>query len=258
MRMKRIYLVMMVVLFSVAAYGQTAVGVKGGLNFSNIKHGEDLDERFDNLDNPFQIGFNFGLAADIYVGEMFSLYTELMYTQKGESYEGTGTANDPVVGQIDVMEETEVTLNYLELPVLARFKFGDMSKFYLNIGPTVGYWLGGNVEFESERGDDTESIDSEIDFKDRDEINQNGSQGGFVLANEDVNRFEVGGAIGTGVFINNKFNIDLRYTMGFTSIHENAGEDQDDTWKNNVLSFSIGYFFRGADPRDLNRDRTGY
>jgi hypothetical protein len=251
MCMKRFYLVMVVVLFSVATYGQTAVGIKGGMNFSNIKHGEDLNERFDNLDNPFQIGFNFGLAADFYVGEMFSLYTELMYTNKGESYEGTGTANDPVVGQVDVREETEVTLNYLELPVLARFKFGDMSKFYLNIGPTVGYWLGGNVEYEFERGDDTESIESDIEFKDRDEINTNGSQGGFVLANEDVNRLEIGAAIGTGVMLGEKFNIDLRYTMGLTSIHENAGWDQDDSWKNNVLSFSIGYFFRGSDPRSI-------
>lgn len=253
MRMKRMYLVMLAVVFSVAAYGQTAVGIKGGLNFSNINHGQDLDERFDDVSRPFQIGFNFGLGADFYVGETFSLYTELMFTQKGESYEGTGTVNDPVAGNIQVREETEVTLNYLELPILARFKFGDMSKFYINVGPTVGYWLGGNVEYEFERGDDTESFEDRIEFKNRDEITSDDR--GNVLANEDVNRLEIGAAIGTGAMLGEKFNIDFRYTMGLTGIHENAGWNQDDSWKNNVLSFSIGYFFRGA---GAHRGYAGY
>ena len=255
MCMKRFYLMMVVALFSVAAYGQTAVGIKAGMNFSKLNYGEDLDERFDNLDRPFQIGFNFGLAADFNVGQVFSLYTELIYSQKGDSYEGRGTVNDPVVGTIDVYEETETTLNYLEMPILARFNFGDMSKFYVNLGPTVGYWLNGNVEYEYEAGGDTESFESRIEFKDRDEINSNGSSGHFVLANEDVNRLELGAAIGTGVLISQKVNLDFRYTMGLTSIYEN-GNDPDETWKNSVLSFSLGYFFGGS--RINDRPRYGY
>lgn len=248
--MKRIYLVIVVILFSVAAYGQTAVGIKAGMNFSTMNHGEDFDEKFDNLDRPFQIGFNFGLGADLYVNETFSLYTELMYTQKGDSYEGTGTATNPTSGeQVQIFEETEITLNYLEVPLLARFKFGDMSKFYLNIGPTFGYWLGGNIEYEYQRGGDTEDIEDRIVFKDRNEVTD--ADRGNVLVNEDVNRFELGAALGTGVMLGEKFNIDFRYTFGITGIHENGGFDQDETWKNNVLSFSIGYFFRGADPRSI-------
>lgn len=242
--MKMIYTSILIVLLSVAAYGQASVGFKGGLNLSTINHGEDLNDRFDNLDRPFQTGFNFSFGADYYLTETLYLYTELMFTQKGDKYKGTGTAMDADFGEVDLMEETEVTLNYLEWPILARFKLGELDRFYINVGPTLGYWAGGHIKYEFQQGTETESFKEKIVFKNRDELTS--TDRGNIFVNEDVNRFEAGAVIGAGAMLGpefNRVNIDIRYTVGLTGIFEGGGFNQEDTWKNNVISISLGYFW---------------
>lgn len=236
--MKRLFIFCIAACFTMAASAQVTVGPKVGVNFSKVNFG-DYEDRFDDFESPFHTGLNAGIGADFGISESFSLYTELIWTQKGSEYEGAGVVNDPLVGPINTREETDVSLNYLELPVLFRLKFGDMTKFYINAGPTFAYWLGGEVESEF----DGQDFESDIDFEDRSNIT--GAETGTVLANEDVNRFEVGGAIGAGTLIDmqmGKLNIDFRYGMGLTPFFED-NEGDADQWRNSVLSISLGYFF---------------
>lgn len=236
--MKRITLLIAVLFLTASAYGQVSVGPKGGVNFSKVIFG-DFDEQWTEFDDPLHTGFNAGIGADFGINDNFSLYTELIWTQKGTEYEAAGVVNDPLVGSVNTRTETDVTLNYIELPLLLRLKVGGMAKFYLNAGPTVGYWINGSVDSHT----DSQDFESEIEIKDRDEIT--GTETGTVLANEDVNRLEFGGAVGAGTFFDlqkGKINIDLRYGIGFTPFFEN-NEGNDDTWRNSVLSISLGYFF---------------
>lgn len=253
--MKKVYLTLLAGLFCLSTlHAQVSITPRLGVNFTKVVYGQDLDDAFTGLDEPFHVGLQAGLGADFMFTDNFSLYAELLYTQKGSKYEGTQTANDPVLGQINVRQETDITFNFLELPLLARYKFGDVTQFYLNAGPSVGYWLGGTWDSEIESNGETISIEEDIDFLDRDELT--GIEGPNVLVNEEVNRLEIGASVGAGVLFginSGKFNLDLRYTLGLTSIHEGV-DDPDDSWKNNVLSVSIGYFFGLAE----NYRNTGY
>lgn len=238
--MKKIYIVACLALLTGNTFAQIMVGPKVGVNFSQINYGEDYDQRFDSFDQPFQNGFQAGLAFDFQNSHFFSLYSELLYTQKGSKYDASSNESGTVNYFIE--ERRDLTLNYIEVPLLARLKIGGNSQFYVNAGPTASYWLNGKIKQTTIINGISSSTEGAVTFKDEDEIT--GTEDGIVFAREDVNRFDIGAAIGAGAlvdFVEGKFNIDVRYTVGFTSVYESSG-DLKDSWKNNVLSVSVGYF----------------
>jgi hypothetical protein len=131
--MKRIVLSLLTALtMGYTAQAQVSLIAKAGLTLSNVAFKETKEGQQSVTGFLFGAGFNFPIG-----GESFSIQPELLYLQKGfglsESNQGVKT-------------DGKYTLNYLEIPLLAKVAFGSESvKVYLNAGPSLGYGLTGNA-----------------------------------------------------------------------------------------------------------------
>jgi hypothetical protein len=174
-------------------------GIRAGLNLASV-NGDDVS--FDNVSPENRVAFSGGLFAGIRVTPNFLIQPEVLYTQKGARYEAAG-------------EEAEIKLDYVEVPVLLKGRFGSGGvKPSVFVGPAVAFKVSGKTEFQGEE-EDVEDVKS-ADF-------------GIVFgAGLDL-------AVGSGAFT-----IDARYTLGLTTIADSP--DPDDV-KNGVWTFSVGYAF---------------
>lgn len=104
-------------------------------------------------------------------------------------------------------------LNYLTLPVLAKYSFEDAG-FGAYLGPQIGYLLSAKGIFEG---------DSE-DLK------------------EDLKSTDISGIIGVEYFLPAGIGISARYQLGLSNIAKDADEGEGSI-KNNALTFTLGYRF---------------
>jgi hypothetical protein len=175
------------------------LGIRAGLNLASV-HGDDVT--INNLSPESRVGFSGGLFAGIRVTPSFLIQPEVLYTQKGARYEAAG-------------EEAVIKLDYVEVPVLLKGRFGSGSaKPSVFAGPAVAFKVSGKTEFQGEE-EDVEDV--------------KGTDFGIVFgAGLDL-------AVGSGAFT-----IDARYTLGLTTFSDSP--DPDDV-KNGVWTFSVGYAF---------------
>ena len=217
-----ITIVLLTVVSTSPAYaGKTTIGVKAGFNVSNVYGAPEYwDEATEG-----KAGFTGGAFLNYAFNDNFSLQPELLFTQKGFG----GTLFDDIeFFEIDM----QVSLDYFELPVLAKYAFSADKKFRptLFAGPSFAYCFGselavswwlfsGNVDFSS--------VTHVTDF-------------GVVLGGG----FDYVLSRGTVVF-------DGRFTYGFTNVivsgdFEINGDTEtieEDDFKNYGLSFTLGYVF---------------
>lgn len=106
------------------AQSSPRVGIKGGLNLSNL-YVNDVD------DENARIGWHAGIYSQLFSSEAFAIQPELNYSTKG-----TGVTYARV-GPNSVMfdHDQKFNLNYLDIPVLAVFKLGRAAE--IHAGP---YW----------------------------------------------------------------------------------------------------------------------
>ena len=115
-----------------------SIGIIGGLNFADMyfpnSQGPD-DQEITTL-----LGFGAGAVLDIRLSENILVRIEPMYLQKGGKIEeGTDRVNQP---------EGQINLSYIEIPLLIQYTFGNRIKPYLIAGPTLGYNLTSEIEFD--------------------------------------------------------------------------------------------------------------
>lgn len=182
---------------------ELSFGVRGGLSLYSIES-EVSGGFFGNVSETSgsKIGFSAGVFAEIPINNILSFQPELLFVQKGGSDGG-----DPFDGDdfFDDDEDISLTLNYIDLPLLARANVpleGNLTP-YLVAGPSVGFLVSAS-ESSGEDGDITEFFKS--------------TNFGFV--------------IGAGIDIGN-FTVDLRYDIGLTnilddSIFDDQFDDDDD------------------------------
>lgn len=164
------------------AYGQednrSQVGIKGGLNLSNLY--SDKDSKSD-----MKAGFNLGLFAKMPVSESLAIQPELYYTMKGAS----------VTYNTLILDGTaDFSLSYIELPVLLVFKLGDFAN--LHFGPYVSYLLNGKVK-------NSANINL-FDFENNIDM-------------DNYNRIDAGVALGAGIDLGS-ISIGARYNLGLTKV----------------------------------------
>lgn len=119
--------------FLPSALAQPKVGVIGGANFSDL--------RMENADNSgveynMRSSFKAGLIAEVPIGVSgFAIQAEPLFVQKGAS------VKTPIKSETDG-PETGLRMNYIELPILAKysFDFGALRP-YLVAGPEFGWML---------------------------------------------------------------------------------------------------------------------
>jgi len=152
--------------------------------------------------------FAFGARAEFGVTTPFSLLLEPMYLQRGATMKVD-------LGPFGTVK-TDIRMNYLEMPILAKAKFGSMKAHaYAFAGPSLGIFLNGEAE-----------------------------SGGTTTKAKDVSAFNLSGDVGVGgsyqVQEYTYLNADVRYSMGFL----NANSKSDDgTMKNRDIRIQVCALF---------------
>jgi len=191
-------------LFTVATAQDISFGLRGGVNFANVYTTDGLD----NLTPDFKSyeAINLAAVAEIGITENFAFQPELAFISKGfvvaEDFD-LELFNVP----LPVGATAESRFRYLELPLLAKYKFGGEGlNAYVTAGPTLGYAMSGRLITRANALLDFQLSDSNIDL---DAI--------------DYERFEVGALVGLGVAVNTSFGqlfADARYQRGFTQLYD--------------------------------------
>ncbi len=203
--MKKVIILAIGVLFAGAVNAQT-VGVKGGVNLSNIiKSGDE------NFNTEFKTGFNAGLFAEIPIVSGFSFAPELMFSQKGYKTSGTSLLGGP--------NEYSVTTNFVDLPILAKIQASD--KFNIVLGPQVSFLTSTKETFKQ----GSESYQNTI----REE-------------NDRLKKSIFGGVVGAGIDVSEKVSLQGRYSI---DLQKNNGDGSNETpvYKNQVFQVSLGFKF---------------
>ena len=94
-------------------------------------------------------GFNIGVFADMYFSDRWGIKTKLIYDQKGY---GPNYYPTPEVLYLNIASPPpayfnygNVRLNYLTVPIMADWHFGQKRNWYMHFGPYVGFLLNGNA-----------------------------------------------------------------------------------------------------------------
>lgn len=205
--MKFIYC-LLIIGFATNINAQAKFGVRAGLNLANV----NISSEGLSISPDGKVGLTIAGIANIGITETFSIQPEVHFIQKGYKLE---------VDFLGSSSEQKLKLNYLEVPIHAKYKFSDGNiAGYVLAGPSIGYALSGKNENCLDGDCDTE----DLEFNDDD---------GF-------NRTEVGLSIGGGVHIGQIF-VDLRYVLGVSNF---ASDDVSETEiKNKGFQIGVGYMF---------------
>jgi len=206
--MKKMKLAAVVVMLTMvtAVSAQVNLGIKGGVNMSNLVYDDEVDDQ-----NP-KIGFNVGLALDYEFMPGSAIQTGLFFTTKGFKAENTS---------LDA-EYTE-NLMYLQLPVHYAYKLDVTpgTRLVFHAGPYVAYGVGGS------RKVDAGNLSGEWDVDDifGDEARQ-------------YDAFDAGLGLGVGAEFGS-FLLDLGWDLGLVNI---SNADNGNV-KNQNAYLSVGFRF---------------
>jgi hypothetical protein len=209
--MRTIKTIMVLVFLSViVSYGvnaqSTQVGIKGGVNFSNMFI-EDIDD--ENVRTGFHVGI---LAKFLGANETVGFQPELLYSTKGSK------------GQYDIAElngEQRFNLNYIDLPLMLLIRIGDVVD--LNLGGYASYLVNSSVSTDGDLGDAYVELDKD-DFNSFDY----GLVGGLAF------NFDV-------VSIGARYNYGLRKVAADTNAEIFLGDA-----RNSVAQVYIAFMFSGG------------
>lgn len=179
--------------------------------------------------NGFTAGLGYNVSIKALGKVMFSLQPELTYIQKGYvmSTAGEFQIGEPIYRYTG---ESKFTINYFEIPVLAKFEFGgDKIKVGAFAGPSIGFGLGGkyktvfNIE-KGEEGVETQVYEGDVVFYRPD---------GEANKTDFDHNIDFGIQAGASVTLMKYIQLDVRYGMGLTDLNH------DDESKNRVIQFGV-------------------
>jgi hypothetical protein len=219
--MKKITLLLCVCTMVLCAQAQSIIP-KIGITLAKVS-GDQIE------DIESKIGLTVGAAYDFKITGNFSIQPELNFIQKGFRQDF-----DESFGSEEYSVKSRYTVNYIEIPVMAKVFFGKESmKFFLAAGPSLAIGIGGKfkseIDFSSSDFNFDETFTGKVKFGD----SQDSDEETIYLDN----RIDLGLQFGGGVLIANKVMIDLRYGYGLSSLID--GQD-DEKLYNRVLQFTVG------------------
>ncbi|MEO0066784.1 MAG: hypothetical protein RI983_2110 [Bacteroidota bacterium] len=155
-------------------------------------------------------GIGFGAFAEFSVGKNFTIQPQLNYNRKG-----LAVAHD---GHSDKFQ-----FNVLDIPVNALYRSN--GGFFIGGGPNFGFNLSGGLRAHD---DPSENFDFEF--------GKNPGQ---------IKRMDLGLNLLTGYEFKNGLFVSANYLAGLTNLSNVSGQ----TWRNNLLNFSLGYSFGGTNKK---------
>lgn len=191
-------------------------GIKGGLNLSNLYVNEADDDKA-------RIGWHAGFYGQIFATEAFAIQPEVNFSTKG-----TGVTR---IGSNSARYESKFNLSYIDIPVLAVFKLGDVAE--IHAGAYWAYLLGAQI-----RNNDNDP-NNEFDTIDR----------------RNFDNWDYGLVGGIGFNVGEGAQIGARYNYGLNEIAESAGARRVfGNSKNQVAQLYVAFNFNTKDRNDADYD----
>lgn len=209
----------MMILFVAPAFGQWTVGPRLGLNLSNCsgKYSEYDDEK-----SHWIPGIVVGAVAERPFTDMISGVGELLFLTSGArytyTYEGEEESRSEECGYIE-------RYGKIQIPMLAKFTFGEDFQYYGSAGPYLGFTICGKY------------INKDTDTKEK-------------IPSDAFKTFDFGFYLGGGVQKQlgpGKLAFDLRFGLGLTDSYQ-FPDDQEKPdgykpYKNRNISMTFAYMF---------------
>ena len=148
--MKKVYVSLLVFITLTTlsfAQSKSSIGILAGLNIPRLSGGNNNEL---SRDYTSRSGAAFGITSSLYLGSNLSLRVDVMYSSEGGKRNGIqafdASSINPMVpaGTYFYADyKNESILNYAEVPVMLKYSvpLNKSSKFYLNVGPYVGFLL---------------------------------------------------------------------------------------------------------------------
>lgn len=227
--MKMLFTLALVAVLSVAG-AQPVVGIRGGLNISNITNTNSggIDETR-NLET-----FHAGITANLPFF-LFSVQPSLLVSGKGAQVTyGDPNSNDYFVAKTNPL--------YLEAPITLNLnlRLGDRTGIYAGLGPYFAMGFAGSNKVSGRRDGNYFSHTDRIDFSDDDPTTP--AEEGAAYGK--MRRFDYGATFNAGAILGG-FMVGAFYDMGFTKLNSMSNSNQDDNLKNRTLGFTAGFMFGG-------------
>lgn len=188
----RVFIIVGVLVFSTKVAAQGIIGgAKLGLAFSSLE--ASGDEQF-----PVRVGLNSGLLLQVASSDLFALHTEFCFARHG------GKGSRKLISSSDsLLRHIQLKLDYIEVPLLARFTIGETVRLSAYSGFLMGFLIGLQEQYTSftYQHQQWKPISS---GKSRDRTSYQDSNIGWI--------------IGSSVEYNNAF-LEFRYTRGFSDIY---------------------------------------
>ena len=181
-------------------------------------------------DSRVATGINFGLLATIKLSDTFYLVPEFApLSPKGTkdiSYLPSGITE--LDGLIAPTDESAMSLNYIDIPVVAKYQLGD--RFSLGTGPQLGILTSSSNVYENEV-----QADDELKYVQESQLSWNKLDFGWTFEFT-YNLWQARDGKG--------LNIHARYTKGLTDIlKDNPG----DAVTNSLFQFFVSFPFIGTE-----------
>lgn len=183
----------------------------GGVILSNINENADYSEG----NNEPKLGVNLGVNIVTPINPKITLETGLGYTGKGSK----SSYSDDYDGEESYSQEDKLNLSYLEMPILARYRFNNTG-FSVYGGVQPALLLGAKQKSEA-TGAPSQDLDVKDNFK----------------------SFDASAIFGVGYEFKNGIMINAGYDLGLLNIAEKS-DFGNTTVKNRAFKFSLGYKFK--------------
>ena len=225
------------------------LGVHGGLSIPDLSGGggNQLSTGYTS-----RLAANFGIQGEWHVYHRFSIQVELNYAGQGGQRNGMQPITNLPASYQSVVPpgsylyadfDNKAVLNYLELPVLAKFSWGRTLIFYADAGFYAGYLLHAE---EKTKGTSTIYVDQKGDPL---TVQGHPVPAQDFTANTDITssikHFNVGvtGGIGLALPLDalNKVFFDARFEYGFINIQKYSEDGSNNTGN---LLLSLGWSHR--------------
>lgn len=172
-----------------AQMSPVSAGIKGGINSATLSSDADLNDDLSQL-----IGGVGGVFVGRDINKNVGLQLEALYSMRGAKAEGG---------------DAKIKLNYIDVPVLARF--GATSASGIKAFAFTGAQASFNVKAEAEFLGETQDLE------------------------DDTEKFDLGWTVGAGVEVK-RVTLDARYTMGLMNI----AKDETEKTKNRTFTVMVG------------------
>ena len=205
--------ILLTIAVSLASAQKISGGFKAGINLASW-HGDDVEDMTGG-DLKRKLGFCGGGFIGFGFGNVVVLQPEVLYSQKGARQR---------VEFLDEVVKVWYKVNYLEIPVCVKLMIPVRGKVKpnLSLGPYFGLMITdprGKIEVNG--------LTMEEDLEGVKDIDFGVALGGGV---------DIG--LGKGAIV-----VDVRYTLGLTTIIEEELFEEHVDLKNNAFSFLLGYSF---------------